>query len=127
MIPPAYVRSHVAAPAAVDRGRLLLLVLEGGHAFLLRARAALERADFVDYVTDVRRTQDVLCELAQAPEHDGEGTIAAGLAHLQDLLVGALALARAEGSHERIDEALRAYASVVEVYRATLRAPDAPG
>ena len=127
MIPPAYVRSRgTERIAAVDRGRLLLLVLEGGQAFLLRARAALERGDFVDYVTDVRRTQEVLRELAQAPEHEPDGPITASLAHLQELLVGRLALARAEGSQDRIDEVLSAYAAVVDAYRDAVRAPDAP-
>ena len=127
MIPPEYVRRHdTVRIASVDRGRLLLLVLEGGQAFLLRARAALERGDFVDYVTDVRRTQDVLHELSHAPEHERDGTIAAGLAHLQELLVGRLALARTDGSQERLDEVLGAYAAVVEAYRDAVHAARAP-
>jgi flagellin-specific chaperone FliS len=125
MIPPAYVRSHGTARLAVERGRLLLLVLEGGQAFLLRARTALEHGDFVAYVTDVRRTQDVLREVSQAPEHEADGPLATRLAHLQELLVGRLALARADGSRERIDEVLGAYAALVEAYRDAVRPPDA--
>jgi flagellin-specific chaperone FliS len=122
MIPPEYVRRRAPLHGSIHRGRLLLLGLEAGQAFLVRARAALERGDFVDYATDVRRTQDVLGELASAPEHGRDGPIAAGLAQLQELLVGRLALARFDDGRERIDEALAAYAAVVAAYRDALSA-----
>ena len=117
MFPPEYVRRATAEPIAVGRGRLLLLVLEGGQAFLVRARTALERGDLAGFVTDVSRTQDVLLELAQTLDRDGRGDIAARLERLHGFLVGHLARGNAERSLDMIDEMLRAYEPIIDAYR----------
>ena len=117
MIPPEYVLRATAETTAASRGRLLLLVLEGGQAFLVRARTALERGDFAGFVTDVSRTQDVLVQLAQTLDHDGRGEIAAQLERLHAFLVGRLARANVERSLDMIDEMLAAYEPIVDAYR----------
>ena len=126
MIPPAYVERCVTPQtAAADRGRLLLLVLEGGHAFLMRARAALECGNLAGFVTDVSRTQTVIVELAPTLEDDGQGDLAAALERLHDLLIGNLALGNAERSREMIDEMLRGYEPIVDAYRQVVQSASA--
>ena len=123
MLPPDYVqRVSMPAGATEDRGRLLLLVLEGGQAFLLRARGALERGDFAAFVVDMTRTQDVLLELSQTLDHAGGSEVAASFGRLHELMVGRLALANAEQGLARIDEVLSAYAPIVDAYRAAVHA-----
>jgi flagellar biosynthetic protein FliS len=123
ILPPDYVRRSETAPATtVDRSRLLLLVLEGGHAFLVRARAALAGGDARGFVADLRRTQDVLLELSQTLDRTGGGEIVAELGRLSELMVGHLALASAEGSLEHVDAVLRAYDPVLDAYRRIVHA-----
>jgi flagellar secretion chaperone FliS len=118
MIPPDYVRRYAAAQiTSVDRGRLLLLVLEGGQAFLGRARTALERSDIPAFVADVARMQDVLLELAQTLDHTRGGDIAARLAQLYEFMIRHLARANVERSLALVDEVLRAYDPIVDAYR----------
>jgi flagellar protein FliS len=118
MIPPDYVRRYAAVQiTSADRGRLLLLVLEGGQAFLARARAALERGDVHAFVADLARMQDVLLELGQTLDHGRGGDIAARLARLYEFMIGRLARANAERSLTLIDEVLRAYDPIVDAYR----------
>lgn len=118
MLPPDYVRRYATAQVtSADRGRLLLLVLEGGHAFLARARAALERGDVPAFVADVARMQDVLLELAQTLDHARGGDIAPRLARLYEFMIGHLARANAERSLALLDEVRRAYEPIVDAYR----------
>ena len=118
MIPPDYVRRYAAAQiTSVDRGRLLLLVLEGGQAFLGRARAALERSDIPAFVADIARMQDVLLELAQTLDHERGGDLAPRLAALYEFMIRHLARANAERSMALVDDVLRAYDPIVDAYR----------
>jgi flagellar protein FliS len=118
MIPPDYVRRYATAQiTSVDQGRLLLLVLEGGQAFLGRARAALERGDVPAFVADVARMQEVLLELAQTLDHARGGDIAQRLAQLYEFMIRHLARANVERSIALVDEVLRAYDPIVDAYR----------
>jgi flagellar biosynthetic protein FliS len=121
MIPPDYVRRHARAHStSLDRARLELLVLEGGHAFLTRARDALERGDVAAFVADLARTQDVVLEIAQTTEARGS-SVAAGLAALHELMVRRLARANAARGLDLVDELLCAYGPIVEAYRRIVR------
>jgi flagellar protein FliS len=125
MIPPAYVRGHATVQtASVDRGRLLLLVLEGGEAFLVRARAALERGDVPGFVADLARTQDVVRELVELLDHVRGGDVAASLGRLHELMVRGLARANVERSLDLVDEVLRAYGPIVDAYRQVVSGSD---
>ena len=117
MIPPDYVRRQARAQStSLDRARLALLVLEGGHAFLTRARGALERGDVSAFVADLARTQDVVLEIAQSADARGS-SVAAELARVHELMVGRLARANAARSLDLVDEILRAYGPILEAYR----------
>jgi flagellar biosynthetic protein FliS len=117
LIPPDYVRRHATAQSTLlDRARLMLLALEGGQAFLARARAALERGDVGSFVADVARTQDVVVEIAQTTDARSS-EVAGRLAAFQELMVRRLAQANAKRSLELVDEIVCAFGPIVEAYR----------
>jgi flagellin-specific chaperone FliS len=119
MIPPAYVRRAEESPQAPHHGRALLVMLDGGHACLLRARAALAAGDLSAFATDVCRTQAALLEAASAVDPATDGPLAARIDELHDAMVGNLALANRAGALERLDEVLRAFGPLLHDCRAT--------
>ena len=127
MLPPDYVRRPAASSTvAVDRGRLLLLLLEGGQAFLTRARDALARGDMPTFVRDLGRTQDVLLQLSRRLDAPDATDVAARLGRLYEFMVGHLALANAERGLALVDEVQRAYGPIVDAYRELLTHPAPP-
>ena len=117
MIPPDYVQRHARTRStSFDRARLQILVLESGLAFLVRARAALERGDVGAFVADLARTQDVVLEIAQTMDARSS-SLAAGLAALHEQIVRRLARGDAARRLELIDEIAEAYVPIVEAYR----------
>jgi len=116
MIPPAYVRRN--EDAAVDRrSRVVLVILEGSHACLVRARAALAGGDLKGFAADVCRTQAALLEAASAVDAASEGELAAQIDELHDAMVGNLALANREGALDRLDEVLAAFGPLLHACR----------
>lgn len=121
MIPPAYLQAHVTAQvASIDRARVLRLVLDGGQAFLLRARHALAQGDVAGFIADLGRTQDALVELLQALDQTRDAEVAARVDGVYEILVGDLALADAARSLGRIDAALAAFGPLADAYRRLL-------
>src|SRR6185369_14209375 len=90
-------------------GRVLLVILDGGHACLVRARAALAAGDLAAFAADVCRTQAALLEAASAVDPATGGPLAARIDELHDAMVGNLALANRERTLERLDEVLAAF------------------
>jgi len=126
VFPAEYARRYAHAQiTSVDRGRLLLLVLEGGQTYLARARAALDAGDLARFAHERRRAQDVIAELLQTLDHAAGGEIAANLARLYAFMLEHLTAANVEQSARHIDEVLRAYAPIVDAYRAVLARPPA--
>ena len=122
MLPPEYLRGAAAGPStSLDRRRVHLLVLEGGHALLSRARHALERGDVTGFACDLQRTQEALVELVRTLDRGESAVIAERLGALHDSLLGQLALVSAERSLARVDAALRAFGPIVEAYREIVR------
>jgi flagellin-specific chaperone FliS len=109
MIPPAYVRRAEETADLPRRGRVLLVMLDGGHACLVRARAALVAGDLAAFATDVCRTKAALLEAAGAVDPATDGPLAARIDELHDAMVGNLALANRERTLEHLDDVLRAF------------------
>jgi flagellin-specific chaperone FliS len=116
MIPPAYVR-RVEESAGSRRARVVLVILEGGQACLVRARAALAGGDLKGFAADVCRTQAALLEAASAVDAAAEGALAARIDELHDAMVGHLALANRDGALERLDEVLVAFGPLLHACR----------
>ena len=119
IVPPEYVNR--VASGAVNRSRFLLLVLEGGHALLVRARAKLAAGDAHAFGADLRGAQEMMLEVAQTLGATHGGAIAAELGRLAEFVVGQLALANAAGSLAHVDDVLRAYDPILDAYRAVVR------
>jgi flagellin-specific chaperone FliS len=109
MIPPVYVRRAEEPADLPRRGRVLLVILDGGQACLVRARAALAAGDLTAFAADVCRAQAALLEAASAVDPGTDGPLAARIDELHDAMVGNLALANREGTLERLDEVLAAF------------------
>ena len=116
MIPPAYVR-RVDEAVVGRRTRIVLVILEGGHACLVRARAALAAGDLKGFAADVCRTQAALLEAASAVDAAVEGELAARIDELHDAMVGQMALASRDGALERLDAVLAAFVPVLHACR----------
>ena len=114
MIPPAYVRRADETAGPSRHARLLLVMLEGGHACLVRARAALGAGDLRGFASDVCRTQAALLEAAGAVDPAVDGPLAARIDELHDAMVGQLALANREHAMARLDEVLAAFDPVLQ-------------
>jgi flagellin-specific chaperone FliS len=113
MIPPAYVRRAEETAEVPRPGRVLLVMLEGGQACLVRARTALAAGDLAAFAADVRRTQAALLEAASAVDPATDGPLAARIDELHDAMIGNLALASRERTLERLDEVLRAFGPLI--------------
>jgi flagellin-specific chaperone FliS len=122
MIPPAYVR-RVEEAGGGRRDRVVLVILEGGHACLVRARDALAGGDLAGFAADVCRTKDALHEAASAVDAAVEGGLAARIDALHDTMVGNLALASREGALERLDALLASFGPLLHACRAGVVPP----
>jgi flagellin-specific chaperone FliS len=122
MIPPAYVR-RVEEAAGGRRDRVVLVILEGGHACLVRARGALADGDLAGFAADVCRTKEALLEAASAVDAADAGGLAARIDALHDAMVGNLALATREGALERLDALLASFGPLLHVCRAGAAPP----
>ena len=118
MIPPAYVRRAEETAALPHRGRVLLVILDGGQACLVRARAAIAAGDFAAFAADVCRTQAALLEATSAVDPVTDGPLAARIDELHDAMVGNLALANRERTLERLDEVLATFGPLLHDCRA---------
>ena len=125
MIPPAYVRRAEETAELPCRARVLLVMLDGGHACLVRARAALAAGDLAAFAADVCRTQAALLEAASAVDPATDGPLAARIDELHDAMVGNLALANRERTLERLDEVLARFAPLLHDCRAVPADPPA--
>ena len=83
-----YAREYARAQVtSVDRTRLLLLVFEGGLAFLQRARAGLAGGDLAAFGHNLGRAQAIIGELLGTLDYEAGGTIARDLARLYDFML----------------------------------------
>jgi flagellin-specific chaperone FliS len=118
MIPPAYVRRADETAELPRHGRVLLVMLDGGHACLVRARAALAAGDFAAFAADLCRTQAALLEAASAVDPATHGPLAARIDELHDAMVGNLALTNRESTLERLDAVLATFGPLLHDCRA---------
>jgi flagellar secretion chaperone FliS len=118
VIPAAYVeraaRAHVAS---LDRGRLLLRMLEVGRTHLGRARTALEAADVARFTAELARAHQVIGELLASLDHAAGGDVAASVGRLWSRLLHHVAIADAERGLERLDEVLAVYVPIADAFR----------
>ena len=113
-----YARRYAAAEVSVpDRGRLLLLVLEGGAKFLRLTRDALAAGDFTRFGENLARAQAIISELLATLDHDAGGAIAADLARLYDFMLFHLTEANVRKSVQHVEQVMAVFGTIAGAYR----------
>jgi len=119
-----YAREYARAQVtSVDRTRLLLLVFEGGLAFLQRARAGLAGGDLAAFGHNLGRAQAIIGELLGTLDYEAGGTIARDLARLYDFMLVHLTEANARQSVRHLDEVLVVFETIAGAYREIIERP----
>ncbi len=106
-----------AQVTSVDRGRLLLLLFEGGLTFLGRAREGLVAGDLPRFGEQLSRAQAVIAELLGSLDYERGGEIAKELARLYDFMLYRLTEANIEKSVVALDDVLRILPIIAGAFR----------
>jgi len=113
-----YARRYAAAEVNVpDRGRLLLLVFEGGVKFLRLTRDALAAGDFGRFAEHLGRAQAIISELLATLDHEAGGAIAADLARLYEFMLFHLTEANVRKSVPHVEQVMAVFGTVAGAYR----------
>ncbi len=109
--------------ATADRGRLLLLVFEGGLKFLAQARTGLESGDLPRFGQQLGRAQAVIAELMHTLDHKAGGEIAANLERLYQFMLDHLVEANRRKSVGHIEQVSRLLGTIADAFRTILARP----
>ena len=115
-------RYRTAEVTVADRGRVLLLVFEGGMKFLRLAREALAAGDRSRFAENLRRAQAIISELHGTLDHAAGGTLAAELARLYDFMLFHLTEANVQQSVRHVDEVIGVFGTIAGAYQTILGA-----
>ena len=107
--------------ATADRGRLLLLMFEGGLKFLGQASAGLDAGDMVRFAHQLSRAQAVIAELLHTLDHRAGGKIAADLEHLYQFMLEHLLEANRQKSSRHVQQVSRLLDTIASAYREILQ------
>jgi flagellar protein FliS len=126
MVANPYARRYTEAQvSSADRHQLLLLVFDGGQAFLARAREALATGDLARFAEQIGRAQAIITELLGSLDRAAGGEIAAQLARLYDFMLIHLTEANATRSVRHVDDVIRVFGIIAGAYREILGRPAA--
>lgn len=114
-------RYQQAQVATADRGRLLLLMFDGGLKFLAQARAGLEADDLPRFAHHLGRGQAVIAELLHTLDHKAGGEIAANLERLYHFMLEHLVQANVQKSVRHIEQVHRLLDTIAGAYREILQ------
>ncbi|HZR84475.1 MAG TPA: flagellar export chaperone FliS [Candidatus Binatia bacterium] len=106
--------------ATADRGRLLVLMFDGGVRFLRGAEDALGAQDVERFAHQLSRAQAIIAELLHTLDHKAGGTIAADLDRLYRFMLEHLVEANLRKSVTHVAEVRRVFEIVAGAYREIL-------
>lgn len=106
--------------ATADRGRLLLLMFEGGLKFLSLARTGLEGGDLGRFAHNLGRAQAVIAELLHTLDHKAGGAIAADLERLYQFMLDHLVEANLKKSAGHVERVARILGVISGAYHEIL-------
>lgn len=106
--------------ATIDRGRLLLLMFDGGLGFLGRAESALAAGDVQEFAHQLGRGQAVIAELLHTLDHQRGGAIATNLERLYRFMLDHLVEANVRKSAQHVGQVRRLLDTVADGYRTIL-------
>jgi len=114
-------RYQQAQVGTADRGRLLLLMFDGGLRFLAQARAGLVANDVGRFGYDLGRAQSIIAELLHTLDHAAGGQIAADLERLYQFMLEQLVEANRQKSVRQLDHVAHLLDIVASAFRDILR------
>jgi flagellar protein FliS len=103
--------------ATADRGRLLLLMFEGAHRFLVEAERGLAEVDLARFAAGLARAQAVIAELLHTLDFARGGEIAPRLEALYRFMLDHLLEASARRSARHVVEVRRILDVIAGAYR----------
>jgi flagellar protein FliS len=128
-----YARRYAEAEVTVvDRGRLLLLVFEGGLKFLHLTREALAAGDLPRFAEHLGRSQAIVAELLGTLDRKAGGDLATDLARLYEFMIFHLTEANVQKSVRHVDQVIGVLGTIAGAYREIIEgrpatvAPPAP-
>ncbi len=103
--------------ATVDRGRLLLLMFEGGLKFLKLTSEALEKKDWTKFAHFLSKSQAVIAELMNTLDHEEGKDLSRNLERLYDFMLHHLTDANMAKSRAKVDEVTRIFSIIAEAFK----------
>jgi flagellar protein FliS len=103
--------------ATADRGRLLMLMFDGGSRFLRGAEDALRGDDLVQFAQNLSRAQAVIAELLHTLDRSAGGEIAARLDGLYRFMLEHLVEANVRKSAVHVAQVRRVFDIIAGAYR----------
>lgn len=107
-----------------DRGRLLMMMYDGGIKFLKLAIAGLEANDRAKFARFVSKAQAVIAELSNTLDFEAGGQIAKDLDRLYDFMLFYLTEANLHKDVDRVNKVLDLLEIVAGAYREILSSKD---
>lgn len=121
-----YARRYAQAEVTVsDPRRLLLLMFDGGVAFLRGARDGLAAGDLPRFMYHAQKAQGVVGELLGTLDYEAGGDIARNLARLYDYMLFHMTEGTAQKSVRHYDEVLGLFETIAGAYWQILTRPAA--
>jgi len=103
--------------STVDRGRLLLMMYDGGIKFLRHAKDGLESKDIVKFARFLSKGQAIIAELANTLDFEKGGMIARDLDRLYDFMMFYLTEANIQKSPQKVQKVIDLLETVANAYR----------
>lgn len=105
----------------VDRGRLLLMMFDGGERFLAQAEQSLAGGDVPGFAQALSRAQAIIAELLSTLDHKRGGEIARNLERLYRFMLDHLVEANLAKSGRHVLQVRRVFGIIGSAYREVLR------
>ncbi len=103
--------------STVDRGKLLLMMYDGGINFLKHAKDGLVNKDIVKFARFLSKGQAIIAELMNTLDFDSGGQIAKDLDRLYDFMLFYLTEANLQKDPEKVQRVINLLETIAGAYR----------
>jgi flagellar protein FliS len=100
-----------------DRGRLLLMMYEGGIKFLRQAKVGLEQRDIPKFAKYLSKGQAIIAELMNTLDFEQGGSIAKDLDRLYDFMLFYLTEANLEKNPQKVQRVIELLETIYSAYK----------
>jgi len=103
--------------STVDRGKLLLMMYDGGINFLKHAKDGLVNKDIVKFCRFLSKAQAIIAELMNTLDFEKGGTIARDLDRLYDFMLFYLTEANLQKDPNKVQRVINLLETIASAYR----------